>query len=108
MASLANYNFQSYYRAGKTNIDTYVLLRVSWPGCIPKTSDTHQKVTVAAVHAMQEATFEGPVSPIKVYSCDLWILDSVEDSLQVTCLTIGDWWHAQQADPVLGHVIARG
>ena len=32
---LANYNFQLYYRAGKTNIDVNALLRVSWPRCVP-------------------------------------------------------------------------
>ena len=41
VASLANYNFQLYYRAGKTNIDADVLLRVSWPRCMPKTLGTH-------------------------------------------------------------------
>ena len=36
MASLANYNFQLYYRVGKTNINVDALLRVAWPGCMPK------------------------------------------------------------------------
>ena len=31
VASLANYNFQLYYRAEKTNIDADSLLRVTWP-----------------------------------------------------------------------------
>ena len=50
---------------------------------------------------------KGPASPIKVYSCDLCILDSVGDSMQVTCMTIGDWCQAQWSDLVLGLVIAR-
>ena len=41
VASLANYNFQLYYRAGRTNIDGDALFRVSWPGCVPKTLDIH-------------------------------------------------------------------
>ena len=49
VASLANYNFQLYYQARKTNIDADALLRVSWPGCMPDNSDTHLKVTAAAV-----------------------------------------------------------
>ena len=49
VASLANYNFQLYYRAGKTNIDVDALSRVSWPGCMPDTSDMHIPVTAVAV-----------------------------------------------------------
>ena len=56
---------------------------------------------------MQEATLKGPTSPIKVYSCDLCILDSVGNSPQVACMTIDDWCQAQQSDPALGLVIAR-
>ena len=40
VASLANYNFQLYYRAEKTNINVVALSRVSWPGCMSDTSDT--------------------------------------------------------------------
>ena len=49
VASLANYNFQLYYRAGKTNINVDALLRVSWLGCMPDTSDMHIQVTAVAV-----------------------------------------------------------
>ena len=42
VASLANYNFQLYYRAGKINIDVDALLRVvSWPRSVPDTLGTH-------------------------------------------------------------------
>ena len=41
VASLANYNFQLYYQAGKTNINADVVLRVSWPGYMPDNSGTH-------------------------------------------------------------------
>ena len=41
VASLANYNFQLHYWAGKTNIDADALLSVSWLGCIPDSSGTH-------------------------------------------------------------------
>ena len=41
VASLAKYNFQLYYRAGKINIDADALIRVSWPGCMLKTLGTH-------------------------------------------------------------------
>ena len=37
----------------------------------------------AAVWAMQEAALEGLTSPIQANSCDLHILDSVQDSQQV-------------------------
>ena len=107
MDSLAIYNCQLYYRAEKTNIDTDALLRVSWLGCMHNTSDTQISVTAAAVQAVQEATLEGPMSPIEVYSCDLCILDSVGDSLQVTLMTIDDWHQPQWTDLILGLVIAR-
>ena len=65
VASLANYNFELHYWAGKTNIDADDLLRVSWLGCLPDDSGTHLKVTAAAVQAVQEAALEGPISPIE-------------------------------------------
>ena len=45
-------------------IDADALSRVSWPGYIPDNSDTHLKVTAAAVQAVQEAALKGPASPI--------------------------------------------
>ena len=106
IASLVNYNFWLYYQARKTNIDVDALLRVSWPGCMPDNSGTHLEVTAAAVQAVQEAALKSPASPIKVYSCDLHILDIVQDSQQVACMTKEDWHQAQQADPTLesGHL----
>ena len=57
---------------------------------------------------MQEAALEGPTSPIEAYSyCDLHILDAVQDSQQVTCMTLEDWHQAQQGDPTLSLVISR-
>ena len=49
VASLANYNFQLYYQARKTNIDADTLSRVSWPGCVSHNSGIHLKVTAATV-----------------------------------------------------------
>ena len=80
---------------------------VSWPGCVPDNSGTHLKVTAAAVWAVQEAALKGPTSPIEAYSCNLHILDAVQDSQQVTCMTLEDWHEAQQADPTLSLVISR-
>ena len=107
VASLTNYNFRLHYRAGKANIDADALLRVSWPGCMPDSSGTHLKVTATAVQAVQEAALEGLVSPIEAYSCNLHILDAIQDSQQVTCMTLDDWHQAQEVDPVLSLVITR-
>ena len=107
VTSLANYNFRLHYRAGKTNIDADALMRVSWPGCIPDSLGTHLKITSAVVQAVQEAALEVPVSPIEAYSCDLYVLDTVQDHEQVTCMTLEDWHHTQEADPALSLVIAR-
>ena len=107
VARLANYNFQLYYRAGKTNIDADALSRVPWLACMPDTSDTNIQVIAVAVWAMQDAALEGSVSPIKAYSSNVHILDSVEASQQVTCMTTDDWHQVQLADPVLGLVIVR-
>ena len=107
VASLANYNFWLYCQARKTNIDADALLRVSWPGCMPDNSGTHLKVTAAAVQAVQEAALEGPPSPIEAYGCDLHVLDAVQDSQQVACMTLEDWHQAQQADSTLSQVISR-
>ena len=99
--------FWLYYRVGKTNIDADPLLRVSWLGCIPGNSGTHLQVMAAVVWAMQEVALEGLTSPIEAYSCDLHILDPIQDSQQVTCMSIEDWHQAQQEDPTLSLVIAR-
>ena len=84
VASLANYNFRLHNRAGKTNIDADALSRVSWPGCMPDCSGTHLKVTATAVQVVQEGALEGLVSSIEPYSCDLHVLNTVQDSQQVT------------------------
>ena len=47
VASLANYNFQLYYQAGKTNTDAEALSKVSWQGCVPDNLGTHLQVTAA-------------------------------------------------------------
>ena len=104
VTSLANYNFRLHYRAGKANIDADALSRVSWPGCMPDSSGPHLKVTAATVWAVQEATLKGLASPIEAYSCDLHVLDAVQDSKQVACMTLEDWHQAQEADPVLSLV----
>ena len=103
VASLANYNFRLYYQARKTNIDADILSRVSWPGGMPNNSGTHLKVTAAAVQALQEAALKGPASPIEAYSCDLHVLDAIQDSQQVACMTLEDWHH----DPTPRVVISR-
>ena len=95
VASLANYNFQLYYRAGKANINADALLRVWWPGCMPNAMDTHLQVSAVAVQAMMEATLKGPMSPIEAYSCDLCVLHSIRDSPQVTYMTMDDWHQVQ-------------
>ena len=74
---------------------------------MPDSSGTHLKVTGVAVQAVQEADLEGLVSPIEAYSCDLHALDAIQDSKEVTCMTLEDWHQAQEADPVLGLVITR-
>ena len=94
VASLANYNFQLYYRAGKTNIDMDALSRVSWPRCMPDTSDMHIQVTAAAVLAVQETALKGSMSPIKAYSSDVHVMDPVVDSHQVICMATDDWHQA--------------
>ena len=107
VASLANYNFQLYYRAGKTNIDVDTLSMVSWPGCMPETLGTHYQVTAVAVQAQQEATLKGTSSPIEAYSCDLYILDPLEDGPQITCMTAYYWYQAERTDLVLSLMIVR-
>ena len=107
VASLANYNFQLHHQAREANIDADALSRVTWPGCVPDNSDKHLKVTAVAVPAVQEAALEGLASAIKAYRYDLHILDTVQDSQQVTCMTLEDCHEAQQMDPTLSLVISR-
>ena len=74
---------------------------------MPDNSGTHLRVTAAVVQAVKEAALRGPTSPIEAYSCDLHVLDLVQDSQQVACRTLEDWHQAQQADPTLCLVISR-
>ena len=107
VTSLTNYNFRLHYRTGKANIDADALLEVSWPGCMPDSLGTNLKVTAAAVQAVQEAALEGSASPIEAYSSDLHVLDAIQDSKQVACMTLEDWHQVQEADPVLSLAINR-
>ena len=107
VASLANYNFQLHYQARKANINVDASLRVSWPRCVSDDSGTHLKVTAAAVQAVQEVALKDPTSSIEAFSYDLHILDAVQDSQEVACMTLEDWCQAQQEDPTLSLVISR-
>ena len=99
--------FRLHYRAGKANIDADALLRVSWPGCMSDNSGTHLKVTAPAVQAVKKAALKGSASPIEAYSCNLHILDAIQDSMQVAFMTLEDWHQAQEVDPALSLIIAR-
>ena len=107
VASLANYNFYLHFQQERLILIQMPLLRVSWLGCMPNNLGTHLKVTAPVVWAVQEAALKGPTSPIQAYSCDLHVLDSVQDGLQVACMTMEDWCEAQQADLTLNLVITR-
>ena len=107
VASLSNYNFQLHCRAEMANVDMDALLRVSWPRCVAITMDTYHQVTTKVVQTMQEATFKCLMSPIESYSCDPHMLDPVEDSWQVSCMTTGDWWQTQLANPILREVVTK-
>ena len=77
VASLANYDFQLYFRAGKTHINADTLSRVFWQGCMPNTLDTHLWVTAATVQTMQEAALKGPTNLVEAYNCNVHILDPI-------------------------------
>ena len=83
------------------------LSRVSWPECMPNNLGTSLKVTAATVRAIQEAVLEKPVCPIEAYSYDLHVVGAIQNSQQVTQMTLDDWQQAQEADPVLGIIIKR-
>ena len=69
--------------AGKANIDVDASSRVSWLGCMPDNSGTHLQVMAAVMQTVQEAALKGPTSLIEAYSCDLHVLDLVQDSKHV-------------------------
>ena len=74
---------------------------------MPDNTGTHLHVMAAVGWGVQKAALEGPTIPIEAYSCNLHILDSVQDSQQVACMTIEDWCQTQQRDPTLSLVITR-
>ena len=89
LAILTNYNFQLYYRAVQTNFDADALLRVSCLGCIPDALGTHLQCKPC-----RRPPSKAPQVPSKhtVAICRSWTLSR---SLQVACMTIDDWHHAQ-------------
>ena len=106
VATFANYSFQLYYKTGKTNANVDALPCQGCPSpCACPVSWASS--TESLVQAMQEAICEGLTSPIEAYSCNLCVVDSVEDGPQVTCMTTEDLQQAQLADPILGQVITR-
>ena len=62
---------------------------------MPDNSGTHLKATPAAVHELcKRLPSKAQHSPIDAYSCDLHILDAVQDSQLVTCVALEDWHQA--------------
>ena len=74
---------------------------------MPGNTSTCIKVTAAGVQAVQEAALQGPASPMEAYNSDRHVLDIFQDSNHVASMTLEDWCQAQEADPILGLVIAR-
>ena len=48
-----------------------------------------------------------PYKSLEAYICNLHILDAVQDSQQVACVTLKDWHQAKQVDPTISLVISR-
>ena len=97
----------AYQACDKAFQSYYIHALSSWLGCMPDDSGTHLQVMTTAEWAVQEAAQKGPISPKEAYSCDLHILDPIQDSEQVVCMSLKDWHQDQQVDPSLSIVIAR-
>ena len=67
--------------------------------CAPNTLGTYTQLTAAMVLAVQEAALEDLTSPTEAYSCDLHVLELVDDSLSVTCMTTNDCQQGQLTGP---------
>ena len=100
VASLANYNFWVILLSWKDQHRCRCLVE----GVLARVLAWQLRYSPAAVQA---AALKGLTSPIEAYSCNLHILDSVQDSQQVACMTLEDWHQAQQVDPTLSLVISR-
>ena len=61
----------------------------------------------AIVPTIEEVVLESPSSLIEASSCNLHVLDPMENIEQVSCMTIEDWQWAQLVDPILRMVIAK-
>ena len=97
IANLANYNFQIFYRSGKSNIDADALSRIPWEvvqtdheqtGPIIKSLLLHQPVSVRVPH------LPNAVIPVK----ELIVRTDYQ-------LSKSQWREEQSADPVLKKVI---
>ena len=106
VASLANYNVQLYYSAGKTNINVDALSRHPGLDVYPI---LYSHIT-KSLQQWHEPCRRLPSKPCKSYwGVQLWPAcpGPVGNGPQVTCMTAHDWWQAQWSDPVLGLVIVR-
>ena len=90
-----------------TEQERLILRQTPYQGCPDWGVCLTTQVKAAAVQNVHKAALEGPTSPIEAHSCDLHILDSVQDSQQVTCMTMEDRHQAQQVNPTLSLVITR-
>ena len=76
-----------------------------WGACL-KTQVLTSRSQLLQCGLCRKLPSKAPQAP-QAYSCDLHILDSVQDSQQVACMTMEDWCQAQQADPTLSLFITR-
>ena len=93
VASLANYNFPLYYRGGEGQHQCRCLVECVLAHvhalCLGHPTLIHCSRGMSNARGCPQ----GPKSPTQVYSCDLCVIDMVEDSLQVALqrCRMGPW-----------------
>ena len=72
LASVANYNFDTYHKSGKMSVDAYALSRLSWGQCIKAES----------VQAVLSAVIQAIGSPIEEYPGSGVVLEGLKQDTQ--------------------------
>ena len=99
IAGLANYNFHSHYKSGKSNVEADALSRIDWKKC----GETIQKDSIKAIVT---AAITGDLANVESILCSVQTLESflsiqsetVATSKAITTHSIKVIWNIQNKD----------
>ena len=95
IAKLANYDFQLFYKAGKTNVEADALSRLG--------KDNYQQIPMEVVKAIATSVQLGDLTDF-IPTSDLIITKSLQ-AASTTTMSNTQWEHEQRNDPIIRQVL---